>query len=204
MEGGKRERGGTEEGGRRKEGRAEQSEGALRAADSLSVAIFLRQPLASNLCFHTLKASRSERRQSFHFQPGALRWTDKQPQAARKKKNKDRREIPSRPLQVLLSCIYVYIHYAYVHTHLNNKRTRCSDLSSGSVWHGATFLKAARRRPVIIQTDVPDRVAERRSRGMNKMIYGRKKKKNEVREAAWMMFLGHCRKRDCLISGTTA
>lgn len=60
MEGGKRERSGWKE-----EGRRGGTERALRAADSLSVAIFLCQPLASNLCFHTLKASRSERLAKF-------------------------------------------------------------------------------------------------------------------------------------------
>lgn len=50
-----------------------QSKRALRAADSLSVAIFLCQLLAYNLCFHTLKALRSKQRhccmrQSFRFQ----------------------------------------------------------------------------------------------------------------------------------------
>lgn len=88
MEGGKKEGRGRKDGGRREGGRNRVSERALRAADSLSVAIFLRQPLASNLCFHTLKASRSERGQSFHFQSVALCCPDKQPQAAREKKTK--------------------------------------------------------------------------------------------------------------------
>lgn len=113
-----------------------QSKRALRAADSLSVAIFLCQLLAYNLCFHTLKALRSKQRhccmrQSFRFQSvDGWTLTDKQKlwQIERSfyahcrclnKKKKKKKKCGMKKLPVEWGC----------------------DLTSSSVWHETNFFE---------------------------------------------------------------
>lgn len=156
-----------------------QSKRALRAADSLSVAIFLCQLLAYNLCFHTLKALRSKQRhccmrQSFRFQSvDGWTLTDKQKlwqiersfyahcRCLNKKKQKKKKKWGMKKLPVEWGC----------------------DLTSSSVWHETNFFEDRQTDSesalVIIQTDISDHVTKNRSQRMNRMvIYSKKKTKS--------------------------